>query len=146
MSNRSCNGFDVHEPVVASALEHRIQAREERFTLAPLCEQRRKDVCADCQKQNGRLSFENAIAERKVRITEITYSKDRRPNYDVGSQERSSRGKDWLQTAGKPQQNRKRPGDRQQHFPSFARQRNDDLAHHRERQKCESPFDVFPPQ
>jgi len=55
--------LSIHKFVVSFALKHCIRASKERFTPAPLSEQRCKDVCADCQKQNCSLGFKNTIAD-----------------------------------------------------------------------------------
>src|SRR5262249_13816724 len=111
----------------------------------PLSEQRCKDICADCQKQDGNLSFDNMIPDGNACVTETTYSESGRPNDDAGNQERPGAGKDWPGAGGKPQQNWERPADRQQYVPGFSRQRNNDQGHDRERKECDGTFDIFPP-
>jgi hypothetical protein len=72
------------------------------LAASPLSEQRGKDVCADCQKQDRNLSFENTITDGNACVSETTYPEDGRPNKHTGNQERPGRGKDWPGTGGKP--------------------------------------------
>src|SRR5215468_7383409 len=113
MSDGSRDCVEIQQFVVPFALKQAIRASKERLTLSPLSEQRCKDVCADCQKQDGSLSFENTITDGNACVTETTYSEGRRPNNDAGNQERPGRGKDWRGAGSKPQQNWERPADRQ---------------------------------
>src|SRR5262249_33730495 len=113
-----CRGrLRVQQLVISFAFQHGVRLYEARFGLPPFGKEGCKDVSADRHEQDGRLRAPNTVGDQEARVTEMPDAVDRRPDDRNRNQEGTGRGKRWPRTGGKPQQDRKRPGDRQQDLP-----------------------------